>query len=86
MQIAFPRGMNLHFAEIEEVKLSPERALGTAGTFGDGLYDSVLVRAPVHDHARLGERRASNQCAACFQRGMDSFLKEDQPIPIHGER
>lgn len=67
MEIPFSGRVNLHFAEIEEVKFPPERALGSACSFCDGLYDSVLMRAPVYDHARLGERGASNQCAACFQ-------------------
>lgn len=67
MEIAFPRRVNFHFAQIEEVQLASEGALGTAGPFRDCFDDSVLVRAPVHDEARLGERGASNQCASCFQ-------------------
>lgn len=67
MQIAFSRGVNFHFTQIKEVQFASERALGAAGPFRDGLDDSVLVRAPVHDQARLGERGSSNQCASCFQ-------------------
>lgn len=68
MQITLSREMDFHFAQIKEVQLSPEGALGAAGTLRDRFHDAALVCAPVHDHARLGKRGASNQCATCFQK------------------
>ena len=73
MEISFSGRMDFYFAEIEQIQLPSKRALGAASAFRNCLNNSVLVGAPVHDHARLGKWRASNQCAACFQ-SKNSFL------------